>query len=186
MNTCKNQLKLLLTAILCLFLSSCDVVFVNSLIDPKDSIVDKNLLGKWKVLKDSLYENDLIEIKLSGQKLIITTASKELKDKLMDEFYTISCNEKSFIIAAYTGSVEKKKQQGYVVIRYKVENDSLKLWLTDPTMFKAAIREGKLSGKAGEAFDSTIIAESANEAKKFLCSSDDKMFGYLGEVKRVR
>jgi hypothetical protein len=53
-------------------------------------------------------------------------------------------------------------------------------------MFKAAIQEGKLKGKAGDAFDSTIIVEPANEAKKFLCSSDDKMFGYLGEVKRVK
>jgi hypothetical protein len=52
-------------------------------------------------------------------------------------------------------------------------------------MFRAAIEEGKLHGKAGEAFDSTFIVEPADEALKFLCSSDDKMFGYLGEVKRV-
>jgi hypothetical protein len=103
----------------------------------------------------------------------------------MKEFYTFSCNEKSFIVAAYKGRAEKKEQKGYLVIRYKIENDSLKLWLAIPAMFKAAIEEGKLRGKAGEAFDSTIIVNPTNEALKFLCSSDDKMFDYLGEAKRV-
>jgi hypothetical protein len=127
MNTRNNRLKVLLTAILCLFLSSCDVVFVSPLIDPKNSFVDKSLLGKWMVLKGPLQEKGLIEIKQSGQKLLITTASKELRDKLMNEFYSIPCKEKNFIVAAYTGSIQKKKQKGYIVIRYKLENDSLKV-----------------------------------------------------------
>lgn len=118
--------------------------------------------------------------------IIASVTSKELKDKLMKEFYTISCNEKNFIVAAYTGRVKKEEQKGYMVIRYKLENDSLKLWLAIPTMFKAAIEAGELHGKAGEAFDSTIIVDPANEALKFLCSSDDKMFEHLGEVKRVK
>jgi hypothetical protein len=180
------QLKALLIAVLCLFLSGCDVVFISPLIDPKDSIVDRRLIGKWSVSDGPLHEKGYIDIKQSDQKLIIASVtSKKLKDKLMKEFYTISCNEKSFIVAAYTGRADKKEQKGYLVIRYKLANDSLTLWLAIPAMFKAAIEEGKLHGKAGEAFDSTTIFAPRDEALKFLCSSDDKMFGYLGEVKRV-
>jgi hypothetical protein len=59
------------------------------------------------------------------------------------------------------------------------------VWLAIPAMFKTAIKEGRLHGRAGEAFDSTIIVDPASEALKFICSSDDRMFDYLGEVKRV-
>lgn len=179
-------LKAFLIAMLGLSLSGCDVVFISPLIDPKDAIADRRLVGKWSVPDSPLYEKGYIDIKQSGQKLIIASVtSKKLKDKLMKEFYTISCNEKNFIVAAYTGRAEKKEQKGNLVIKYKLENDSLKLWLAIPAMFKAAVEEGQLHGKAGEAFDSTIIVDPTNEALKFLCSSDDKMFGHLGEVKRV-
>lgn len=117
--------------------------------------------------------------------IIASVTSKELKDKLMKEFYTISCNEKNFIVAAYTGRVEKKAHKGYLIVKYKLENDSLKLWLPIPAQFKAAIAAGGLHGQPGAAFDSTIIVEPAKEALKFLCSSDDKMFEALGEVKRA-
>jgi hypothetical protein len=179
-------LKALLIAVLCLSLSGCDVVFISPLIDPKDATADTRLVGKWSVPESPLYGAGYIEIKRSGQKLIIASVtSKKLKDKLMKEFYTVSCNEQSFIIAEYTGRAEKKEHKGHLIVRYRIENNSLKLWLADPSMFKAAIKEGKLRGTAGDAFDSTIIREPANEALRFLCSSDEKMFGYLGEVKRV-
>jgi hypothetical protein len=186
LNTNMILLKALLVATLCLSLSGCDVVFISPLIDPKDATVDTRLVGKWSVPDSPLHEAGYIHIKRSGQKLIIASVtSKKLKDKLMKEFYTISCNERSFIVAEYTGRAEKKEQKGHLVVRYRIENDSLKLWLAIPAMFKAAIKEGKLHGKVGEAFDSTIIVDPANEALKFLCSSDDQMFEYLGEVKRI-
>lgn len=186
MNTYMAVLKVLLIAMLGLSLSGCDVVFISPLINPKDAIADTRLTGRWSVSGSPLHEKGYIDIKQSGQKLIIASVtSRELKDKLMKEFYTISCNEKNFIVAAYTGRVGKKAQKGHLVIRYKLENDSLKLWLGIPAMFKAAIAAGELRGKAGEPFDSTIIVEDKDEALKFLCSSDDKMFGDLGEVKRV-
>jgi hypothetical protein len=157
------------------------------LIDPKEAIIDTRLVGRWSVADIPLHEKGHIDVKQSGRKLIIASVTaKELKNKLMKEFYSISCNEKNFIVAAYTGRAAKKERKGYLVVRYKLENDSLKLWLAIPSMFKAAIASGELRGKAGEAFDSTIIAEPAGEALKFLCSSDDKMFDYLGEVKRAR
>ncbi|HEX8161074.1 MAG TPA: hypothetical protein VF538_04340 [Pyrinomonadaceae bacterium] len=186
-NTDMTVLKALLIATLCLSLSGCDVVFINPLIDPKDAVADTRLVGKWSVPDSPLHEKGYIDIKQSGRKLIIASAApKKLKDKLMKEFYTISCGEKNFIVAAYTGRVGKGEQKGYLVIRYRLENDSLKLWLAVPAMFKAAVEAGRLHGKAGEAFDSTIIVEPTNEASKFLCSSDDQMFEYFGEVKRVR
>jgi hypothetical protein len=185
MNT-TTVLKALLIAILGLSLSGCDVVFINPLIDPEDAVVDKRLIGKWSVPDSPHNKKGYIDIKQSGRKLIIASvASKTLKDKLMKEFHTISCNEKNFIVAAYTGRVEKKEQKGYLIIKYQLVNDSLKLWLAIPAMFKAAIEAGELHGKVSGAFDSTIIVEPPNEALKFLCSSDDKMFEHLGEVKRV-
>lgn len=187
MNTHTTLLKALLIAMLGLSLSGCDVVFVSPLVDPKEAVVDTRLVGRWSVSNSPLHEKGHIDVKQSGRKLIIASVtSKELKNKLMKEFYSISCNEKNFIVAAYTGRAEKKEQKGHLVVRYKLENDSLKLWLAIPMMFKAAIAAGELQGKAGEAFDSTIIAEPASEALKFLCSSDDKMFEYLGEVKRAK
>ena len=182
-----TSLKALLIAVLCLSLSGCDVVFISPLIDPKDAVVDTRLVGRWSVAGGPLHEKGYIDIKQSGRKLVIASVtSKTLKDKLMKEFYTVSCNEKHFIVAAYTGRVEKREQKGYLVVRYKLENDSLKLWLGVPAMFKAAIEAGGLHGKAGGAFDSTVIVDPTNEALKFLCSSDDKMFEQLGEVKRAK
>ncbi len=179
-------LKSLLIAMLGLFLSGCDVVFVSPLIDFRKARVDTRLIGKWSVPDGPLHEKGYINIEQSGQKLIVASVTSEkLKGKLMKEFYTFSCNEKSFIVAAYTGRVGKEEQKGYLVIRYKIEDDSLALWLAIPAMFKAAIKEGKLHGQAGEALDSTIIVDPASEALKFLCSSEDKMFEYLGEVKRA-
>jgi hypothetical protein len=186
MNTYTTLLKAFLIASLCLSLSGCDVVFISPLIDPKDAIVDTRLIGKWSVPRSTLHEAGYIDIKQSGRKLIIASVtSKALKNKLMKEFYTFSCNEKNFIVAEYTGRAEKKEQKGYLIIRYKIENNSLTLSLAIPAMFKAAIKEGKLHGLAGEAFDSTIITDSTDEALKFICASDDGMFDYLGEVKRV-
>lgn len=186
MNTYTTVLKALLIAVLSLSLSGCDVVFISPLVDPKEATADARLVGKWSVPDSPLHEKGYIDIKQSGRKLIIASVtSKKLKDKLMKEFYTISCNEKNFIVAAYTGRVEKREHKGYLVIKYKLENDSLKLWLAIPAMFKAAIAAGELQGQVRGAFDSTIIVDPTNKALKFLCSSDDKMFDSLGEVKRV-
>lgn len=186
MNTYTTLLKVLFIAMSGLSLAGCDVVFINPLIDPKEAIVDKRLLGKWSVPQSPLYEKGYLDIRQSGRKLIIASVtSKELKNKLMKEFYTFSCHEKNFIVAAYTGRVDKKEQKGHLVIGYKLENGSLKLRLANPAMFKAAIAGGELRGKAAGAFDSTLIVEPTSEALKFLCSADDRMFGDLGEVKRV-
>lgn len=187
MNTYTTVLKALLIAMLGLSLAGCDVVFISPLLDPKDAVADTRLAGKWAVSGSPLHEKGYIDIKQSGRKFIIASVtSKELKNKLMKEFYTVSCNERNFIVTAYTGRVKKREQKGYLVIRYKLENDSLKLWLAIPAMFNAAIESGELHGKAGEPFDSTVIVDPTQEALKFLCSADDKMFGDLGEVKRIR
>lgn len=186
MNNYMTLLKVLFIAVLGLSLAGCDVVFTSPLIDPKEALVDQRLVGKWSVAESPLYGKGSLDIKQSGRKLIIASVTPEkLKDKLMKEFYTVSCNEKNFIVAAYTGRVDKKEHKGHLVIRYKLENNSLKLWLADPAMFKAAIAAGELRGKAAGAFDSTLIVEPTREALKFLCAADDKMFGDLGEVKRV-
>ena len=182
-----TKFKVLLIAILVLSLSGCDVVFISPLIDPKDATVDTRLAGRWNVPASPLHEKGYIDIKRSGRKLIVASVtSKELKDKLMKEFYTLSCNERNFIVAAYTGRVEKRERKGYMVMRYQLENDSLKLSLAIPAMFKAALAAGQLHGKAGAAFDSTIITEPAHEALKFLCSADEKMFEHLAEVKKAK
>lgn len=179
--------KALLIAMLALSLSGCDVVFISPLITPNDAVVDTRLAGKWSVPESPLYKQGYIDIKRSGQKLIVASVTpKTLKNKLMEEFYTISCNEKNFIVSAYTGRVDKKAHKGYMVIRYQLENDSLKLGLAVPAMFKEAIQAGELHGKAGKPFDSTLIVDPPNEALKFLCSSNDKMFESLGELKRVK
>jgi hypothetical protein len=186
MNNYTTSLKALLITVVCLFLSGCDVVFISPLVVPKDAVVDKRLIGRWRISNAALHEKGYVTIKQSGRKLIVASVTpKKLKDKLMKEFYTVSCNEKNFIVAAYTGRVKKSEHKGYMAIMYKLENDSLKVLLPDPAMFKAAITEGKLHGTAGEPFDSTIIVDPANEALKFLCSADDKFFGPLGELERA-
>ena len=177
-------LKALALAGLCVLLAGCDVVFVSPLVVPKEAVADRRLVGRWLVRAGG--DEGYITIKQSGTKLLVASVTaKTLKNKLPPGFYTVACNGQSFMVAAYKGTVKDKKYPGYMVIKYKIEGETLSLSLPHPAAFQAALKEGKLHGTAGAAFDSTLINDPARDVWQFLCAADEKSFSYLGKVQRA-
>ena len=178
------MLQALALAGLCLLSLGCDVVFVRPLVVPKEAVADKRLVGRWLVRagKDEGY----VTIKQSGHKLVVASVTaKGLKNKLMPEFYTFACNGQNFMVADYKATVKDKRYPGYMLVKYRLEGETLSLSLPHPAAFQAALKEGKLHGTAGEAFDSTIITDPAQTVWQFLCAADEKSFTPLGKVQKA-
>lgn len=77
----------------------------------------------------------------------------------------------------------------YVIVKHEIKDDALTVWMLDEEKVKAAVKQGKLSGKVKNgAFSEVVVSASSEKLTAFFKSSDSKqlftLFGRLEKVKK--
>ena len=178
----RAPLKLLVLMLLVVLGSSCLIVSTNPLIDPKTSTPDKHLLGRW-----------IGTDKLEGVYALFDERS--LESNILIGQKTTNRSEAMFDLA--TGPIGKYRYmslrpreeniQEYLLARYAIEGDELKIWLLNSSFFDAAISQGHL--KTNPTTTSTKrLADSSEAIIDFLVKNQDseELFRYLGVFRKKK
>jgi hypothetical protein len=82
---------------------------------------------------------------------------------------------------------DEDRGKGYLIVRYTVSGDELKVWILDDDKVKSAITQGKIKGQPGRALGSTTVSDSAEKIAALLeASGGDDLFKLFVKFKRVK
>lgn len=163
--------------------SSCLIVSKESLIEPSKSKTDARLIGRW-VGTDKLA--DVYALFKQGTVLesnIIAGKEPVKESELMFDYFTGSIGKHQYMSLKMR---DDPATDGYLLARYVIEGDELKIWLLDSTLIDAAISHGKLkSDKAGSS--STTLTDPRKKILAFIVAHEDSkdLFEFLGAFKRA-
>jgi hypothetical protein len=168
--------------ILLTFLStSCLIVTEQPLIDPAKSKPDARLRGRWVgtgELKDvyALFDgSSTLESNIVGGK------GPANRSELLFDIATGPIGKFQYISL-------KPREEGtrseYLLARYTIEGDELKVWLLNSPLFDAATSQGRL--KSHKRSSSTTLTDSPKKIIAFIVRNEnaDDLFQYLGTFKR--
>jgi hypothetical protein len=165
--------------------SSCEVLFTNPIVKPNGSKPDKRLVGKW-YSEEETDKNRFVEITLdSKSQMNLTSPDKDTgKPVSAGKIFTEKIGRNQYLILI----PNEEKNEGYLITRYKIENDELVVWLLDSDKTADVVRQGKLKGSVGGGRAGTIkITDSAENIKTFLESAQgDSFFKPLVNLKKIK
>ena len=174
----KCCLKIYLLFVAAMLFSSCEVIFQNSI--GEKSKTDKKILGRWYGTEENDKES-FIEI---SRKSDYQIEIKHLKSK-DEEIITASTVK---IGNYYYLNLSKSNKENFIV-RYKIENGELMLWMLDTDKIGELLTQNKLKGfeKNPKTLAKTIIITDGTEKiGEFLRSPEsDTAFVLLGKLKKI-
>lgn len=163
--------------------SSCLIVSKESLIDPRKSVTDERLLGRW-VGTDKLADVYALFSKSSVLESNIIAGKEPVKhSELMFEYFPGTIGKHQYLSLKPR---DEPASEGYLLARYTIEGDELKIWLLESTLVDAAIGQGKLKSNKGGS-SSTMLMDSRKKILAFIVANEDAkdLFEFLGSFKKT-
>lgn len=178
----RAPLKLLVLTLLVVLGSSCLIVSTNPLIDPKTSTPDKHLLGRW-IGTDKLEGVYALFDERSLESNILIGQKASNQSELMFDLATGPIGKYRYMSLR----PREENTQEYLLARYAIDGDELKIWLLDSAFFDAAISQGRLKTKPATT-STKILADSPETISDFLVKNQDseQLFQYLGVFKKKK
>ncbi|MGH9942512.1 MAG: hypothetical protein ACRD9R_09195 [Pyrinomonadaceae bacterium] len=166
--------------------SSCIVVSVHPLVDPASARKpDQELRGRWAG-RDAELQGIYAQFdgNASMETNILSGKGNEAKPKLAFEVANAKIGKHQYMsLKPRDESVGK----GYLIVRYAIAGDELKVWLLDAAEVSAAISEGQLKSGDGGVASTTNITDSPAKIAAFIEAREDtELFEYLGTFKKVK
>ena len=82
---------------------------------------------------------------------------------------------------------DEYRDKGYLIVRYAVSDDELKVWIPDADMVKNGITQGKIKGQPGRALGPPTVSDSPEKIVALLeASGGDDLFKFLVKFERVK
>jgi len=186
----KAPVTLILTMLL--LASGCDDS-KNPLSSPEASKLDERLLGIWRYQEED-GEVVYYHVGQAGEKFpggmmrIITVRHERSKVDSPEEClaFSTSLGDKDYLNVVLEGDKKQVKLlnekgwnadavDGYTLVKYQVDGDKTRVWLTDDDAKKAAIRSGKIKGVI-EANKPTRFTDSTENVARFVVEADKNLF----------
>jgi hypothetical protein len=174
--------RLALLLIAAILSTSCLILTEQQLIDPHNTRTDRRLKGRW-VGTDKL--DDVYALFDGGS---------SLKSNIMGKGETAK-SDVTFDVA--NGRIGKywylslkprddSADKGYLLVRYSIERNQLKVWLLDSPLIDTAIADGKLKGDKSSS-SNTMLTDNPEKLRAFIIQheNDGNLFEYLGTFKKV-
>ncbi len=165
------------------FSSSCLIVSKESLIDPRTIKPDERLIGRWAGT-DKLADTYALFKQGSVLESNIIAGKEPVKEsELMFEYFAGAIGKHQYLSLKLR---DEPASEGYLLARYAIEGDELKIWLLDSTLVDAAIAQGKLKGHRGGS-SSTTLTDHRKKILAFIIANEDSkdLFEFLGAFKRA-
>lgn len=164
-----------------LLFTACDVTFTNPLPASFNVERDERLSGKW-MTRDEEGKAGYVEfVNLGDREFAINFEANDPNVILKASCARI--DDSSYLIIKPT---DPKELRGYLLARYSIAGDRLKVWLLRQEKFKQAVREGKLKGQVGpESYAGVTITDTPEKILEFIRTNRDRVFETLAEFERV-
>lgn len=181
----RSLFKSLILAAVVLFAivsSSCLVVSKHSLIDPLKAKPDPRLQGRW-IGTDKL---DDVYAVFDGRSSLETNILGKGPGEKSERMFDVVTGQ----IGKYQYMSLKPRAESigseYLLARYSIEGNELKIWLLDSTLIDAAVSQGKLKGgKSGSS--TTVLIDSQKDVAAFIAANQnsDELFEFLSTFKKA-
>ena len=174
--------KACLVAVCALLLNACEVTFTSPL--PESLFAagrDEQLLGRWKA-EDEPEEKGYVRIVEGENDEVLVRFESGDPDNVL-RATTLKIDNSSYLKLTDEDSTKRK---GYMLVRYTIVGDSLKVWLLDDKRVREAIRDGKLKGEFGpETYSGASVTDSPEKILGYIRTGGDDAFKFLNEFRKV-
>lgn len=164
-----------------LFFSACEVTFINPLPDSLSVARDERLLGRWKDLDKKEHPAYVRFDSGSDGEFIIHFESDDPDVVLSAR--TLRIDESSYLVLKDSDTTKRK---GYLLAKYVVTGDRMKVWLVDEKKVRQAVRDGKLKGEIGkETYAGVTVTDTPEKILDYLKTAGDGAFEFLVDFEKV-
>jgi hypothetical protein len=78
------------------------------------------------------------------------------------------------------------KRKGYLLAKYVITGDRMKVWLVDEKKVRQAVTDGKLKGKIGkETYAGVTVTDTPEKILDYLKTTGDDAFEFLVDFEKV-
>jgi len=165
----------------------------NPLSSPETSKVDQRLLGVWRYQGEegevTYYHMGQAGEKFPGGMMrIVTVRHDRTKVESPEEClaFRTALGDKDYLNVVLEGDKKLVKLlnekgwnadaiESYTFVKYQVDGDKVRMWLTDDDAKKAAIQSGKLKGVV-EANKPSKLTDSTENVARFVVEADEGLF----------
>lgn len=172
------------------FLLSCVPYSENPLSEPDPEKIDLSILGTW-FWKDE-NESGYIHIGLDEKSKLLKLVMIDFKsDRELDisEFFghTSSMEGKNYLNLKWIRPTESK-MNGYIFVKYIVDQESLGIALMNSEVVVSAIEGGSLQGKVekDKFFSSIHITEGQKKLQQFILHNDKALFPEIKHLPKLK
>lgn len=183
-----NNMRRFLTILLTVFVYSCVPYSDTPLTDPGKEKIDVSICGTWSWIGDC--EPSYVHIgfeEISKQLGIIVVNFDKNGEIGLSKFsgHTSLLKKNRYLNLKLIRSEDE--MPGYIFLKYRVTKKILEISIMDSTAIEKAIIDGLIKGEVkneGSLF--VKITESQKKLQKFIIQNDNKLFGKMIKLKRVK
>jgi hypothetical protein len=173
--------KACLSVACALFFSACEVTLVNPLPDSLSAPRDERLLGRWKDLNKTEGPGYIRFDSGSDGEVIIRFESDAPDIALSAR--TLRIDESGYLALRDS---EMTKRKGYLLVKYAITGDRMKVWLLNEKKVRQAIWEGKLKGEIGkETYSGVTVTDTQEKILDYIKTGGDGAFESPLEFEKV-
>jgi hypothetical protein len=144
----------------CIF-TGCEVFFLNPLSTPQDATLDNRLMGEW-VSTDGKKTGDHIRFDQGpNMEMHISVFGDDITEQ--NPAFTMFTTKLGKHYYMNLSPTDEYKGKGYLIVRYTVSGDELKVWILDDAKVKSAITHGKIKGQPGRVLGPTTVSDSTEK-----------------------
>ena len=173
--------KACLSVACALFFSACDVTFINPLPDSLSFARDERLLGRWKALDKKERPNHVTFNSGSDGEFIIHSEAGD--PAMVLRARALKIDESSYMVL---NDSDTTKRKGYLLAKYVITGDRMKIWLVDEKKVRQAVTDGKLKGEIGkETYAGVTVTDTPEKILDYLKTTGDDAFEFLVDFEKV-
>lgn len=182
LSTLKSFYKACLIVVCAFALSACEVSFINPLpASLRTARPDQRLLGRWLGRDDQGNPNYVRFVRgAEGELNILFDAGDP---SFAFRATTLKIDNSSYMTLSKAG---EPKREGYLLAKYIITGDRMRVWLLDTQKAKQAIKEGKLKGEVGnESYAGVTVTDTPERILSFIKASGDGGFKFLADFEKA-
>ena len=170
----------------CVLFNGCVVVFTDPLPGWHGFTANPELLGRWRG-KDEHGNVGILQFEKAGSRDIAVSLFGEDSDLgYRNPIFKLRTTKIGRFDYMVLSSEAWAPYPYYMIARYSLEKDKLKIWMSNVAKFREAVVKGQLKGKSSaNSFSVTVNSSSRHVVRVLNGPQSDDLFYFLGEYEKI-
>lgn len=162
-------------------LSACEVIFINPLPASLTVPRDERLLGRWVTDGDEGRPGYVMFVKGANDEINVLFEAGD--PNVMFRLTSLKIYGSTYLLVK---STDPQHNEGYLLAKYFISGDRMKVWLLDDKKMRRAVESAKLKGEFGpESYSGVKVTDSAENVLRYIRAGGNEPFKLLAEFRRV-